>query len=341
MKIPVYSSTIRRKEMDAVLTCMVAEKIGPGEMNERLVQFICETFPVEGALALRSSSIALQYALEALDLPKGSGIVISALAPAWHFTATKKLGYEPMIVDVDPETALISVPAVEEAIVKGGRLVLAHESLGYIPDMQRLLACNIPVIEDISQSAGSTLSEKKAGMFGVFSILGLEERDILTAGGGAVLIAPNKREAIVLKKMGDEAPRTDILPDINSALGYVQLRESERNISLRKDISAVYLRSLLQGRHKTINQEGDGVSSCYSFPVILSSGYKEVKQYVARKEIEIDLAFRGSVAESLGEALEGCINAKSLLMRCVLFPLYPRLGASNTAKVAKVLATLP
>ena len=36
--IHTYSSTIRRKEMEAVLTCMVDEKIGPGEMNTRLVQ---------------------------------------------------------------------------------------------------------------------------------------------------------------------------------------------------------------------------------------------------------------------------------------------------------------
>ena len=31
--IQTYSTTIRRKEMDAVLTCMVDERIGPGELN--------------------------------------------------------------------------------------------------------------------------------------------------------------------------------------------------------------------------------------------------------------------------------------------------------------------
>ena len=36
--IQTYSATIRRKEMEAVLTCMFDEKIGPGEMNEKLVQ---------------------------------------------------------------------------------------------------------------------------------------------------------------------------------------------------------------------------------------------------------------------------------------------------------------
>ena len=35
------------------------------------------------------------------------------------------------------------------------------------------------------------------------------------------------------------------------------------------------------------------------------------------------------------------INAASLLLRTVLFPLYPRLGINNAAKIAKVLGTLP
>ena len=40
--IQTFSSTIRRKEMDAVLTCMVDEKIGPGELNGRLIQAVKE-----------------------------------------------------------------------------------------------------------------------------------------------------------------------------------------------------------------------------------------------------------------------------------------------------------
>ena len=50
--IHTYSSTIRRKEMEAVLTCMVDEKIGPGEMNTRLVQTAKELIGFDGAVAL-------------------------------------------------------------------------------------------------------------------------------------------------------------------------------------------------------------------------------------------------------------------------------------------------
>jgi len=61
MSIQTYSSTIRRKEMDAVLTCMVDEKTGPGELNARLVQQTKDYFKVAGAVALRSPALALKY----------------------------------------------------------------------------------------------------------------------------------------------------------------------------------------------------------------------------------------------------------------------------------------
>ena len=73
--IQTYSPTIRRKEMEAVLTCMVDEKIGPGELNVRLIQTIKELTGCDGAVALRSPALALQYALQASAVPAGSGIM--------------------------------------------------------------------------------------------------------------------------------------------------------------------------------------------------------------------------------------------------------------------------
>ncbi len=342
MKVQTFSSTIRRKEMDAVLTCMVEEKIGPGESNTRLVQQVKEYFKVDGAVALRSPALALKYALRALDLPKGSGIVLSALAPSWQIIAIEEFGYEPMVIDVSPENALVSAEAVHGAVQNGGRLLLLHEAMGLVPNIQAMLELGIPIIEDISQNAGATLGEKLTGTFGVFSILGLEEQDMLTAGGGAVLMAPSRRDWIVLKKHTDEAPSTDILPDINCALAFVQLKELDRNELVRKEMYEMYIRSLLQGKHKTLMQQGEyAVQAIYSFPVMLSSSFKDVKQYALRKDIEIAQAFSKTVIALREENYEHCIQAKSFLLRCALFPLYPRLGIGQASKIAKVLATLP
>lgn len=351
MKIPVTSSTIRRKEMDAVLSCMVSEKIGPGELNLRLQQQVKDSFGAVCCVALRSPAIALEYALKALDLPPDAGVMISALAPDWQYPVIKNAHYNPIILDVSQDTALITKDAVEKGIKEGGRVLLLHETCGMLPDFEILNSFGLPVIEDVSQSAGAFVTfheeekedeEKQAGTFGVFSIIGLEEQDILTAGGGAVLMTSGKREGIVLKKLIDEAPVTDILPDINCALGLVQIKERERNEQIRSEMKTMYTHALMQSKHKTFSAANENiVPAVFSFPVVLTEGLKDVVSYAARKEIEVVPAFQNTIIAKFEEEIPLCINAKSLLLRCVLFPLYPRLDKAQAERISKVLRTLP
>lgn len=328
--------------MDAVLTCMVEEKLGPGELNGRLIQQVKENFGFSGALALRSPAIALKYALRALGLEAGSAVIISALAPAWQYTAVTELGYTCIIADVSSETGLVIPETVEEAVKSGGRVLLLHEGLGQIPNFTPLLELGIPIIEDISQNAGAVVGDKCTGSFGIFTILGLEENDILTAGGGAVLAASQSRNWSPLRKAAEQAPSTELLPDINAALAYIQLKEAARNEQIRKEIYEVYIRSLMQGRHKTfVCQMEYAVPAVYSFPVVLAGSFKDVKQYAAKKDIAVAAAYENSAVSVFPDLCTRCPQANSLALRCALFPLYPRLGASKTQKIAKVLATLP
>lgn len=354
--IQTFSSTIRRKEMDAVLTCMVDEKTGPGELNTRLIQAVKEMTGCDGAVAFRSATIALSYALKALDLPAASTIMISALAPNWQYTAVERLGYTPLVLDVSEETGLVTAETVSEGIKAGGRLLLLHETMGIAPELEQIAALGIPVIEDISHSVGAvvapkadeesadgkTPAEKNIGSFGVYAIMGLEEFDTITAGGGAVLLAPRRREWTALKNYTDQAPRTDILPDINSALAFVQIKEFRRNEDIRKTIYASFQHALLSGKNRTfVREHGDG-STIWSFPVVLAGSFKDAKQYASRKDIEIRPAYEDSVIALKDEELSGtCKKAKALFLRTVLFPLYPRLGSEAVAKITKVLGTLP
>ena len=229
---------------------------------------------------------------------------------------------------------------------------MLHETEGILPDFDSILQCGIPVVEDISQSAGSSVElkdengvssdeRKKAGSFGVYTILGLEEKDVITAGGGAVLMAPGRREWIVLKKFIDEAPVTDLLPDINSALAYVQLKEFPKNEAVRKEMFGMYQHACLIGRHKLFAREMDEGSTMCSFPLILESPFKDVKAYTAKKDIEIQMAYADSVIALNDDLSSDCIHAKSLLLRTAHFPLYPRLTHAQVAKIVKILGSLP
>lgn len=349
--------------MDAVLTCMVDEKIGPGELNARLIQSVKEFAGCDGAIALRSPGIALKYALRALDFEAGETLMISALAPAWHLQAAEDAGCKTIALDVDEATGLVTPEIVAEGIKNGGRLLLLHESMGILPDLHSLTGLGIPIIEDISRSAGALMPlaheddapearTQKAGLFGAYAIMALEEKDVVTAGGGAVLIAPKRREWSVLKKFADAMPHTELLPDINCALAWVQLKEFSRNELKRKEIFALFQNAVMSGRHKTfirtkytdtLTDEAPDMGSTMScFPLVLNCPFKDAKAYAARKDIEIRPAYEDSVIALREEALSAvCIKAKSLFLRTALFPLYPRLSTAQVTKIVKVLGTLP
>ena len=349
--IQTYSTTIRRKEMDAVLTCMVDEKIGPGELNAKLITQIKEFIKCDGAVALRSPAIALKYALMSMGLEANSKVMVSALAPAWQYQSLVSMGFEPLVLDVDEINGLVNEQIISEGIKQGGKVLLLHETEGILPNLDKIVKLGVPIIEDVSQSAGSSFSmtgeddsaqqQKMAGTFGVYSILGLEERDVITAGGGAVLISPGRREWIVLKKYVEEAPLTDLLPDINAALAWVQVKEFARNEKTRKELFAMYQQACFIGRHKMYARENENGSTACSFPLVLSSSYKDVKQYAAKKDIEINLAYENSIIALKDELSETCIHAKSLYLRCVHIPLYPRLTHAESSKIIKVLSSLP
>ncbi len=367
--IQTFSSTIRRKEMDAVLTCMVDERIGPGELNARLIQTAKEFFSCAGAVALRTPAAALKYALKALSLEAGSGVMLSALAPLWQYAVVEELGFKPVVLDVQTESAQITSEIVSQGIQSGGRALVLRESLGILPDFEGILALGIPVIEDISQSAGGLVPEaaqgeeaakaapsseeegdavktevkgKKAGSFGIYAICSLEEQDVITAGGGALLMAAGRRDWPVLKSLAEGIPSIEMLPDINAALATVQIKEFARNEAKRKEIYALYNRSIMSGKNKGFVRDVELNSTIWSFPIALNSGFTDVKAYAQKKDIEVRLAFEDSIIAAKEDELgAACKNAKALALRSAVFPLYPRLNRSQIEKISKVLVTLP
>jgi dTDP-4-amino-4,6-dideoxygalactose transaminase len=121
----------------------------------------------------------------------------------------------------------------------------------------------------------------------------------------------------------------------------VQFKEAERNFEKRKEIAAVYTQAAMRIRHKRPFQTGECEYNNFSFPLILETGLKDVASYASKKEVAVESAFSETLAGRLPDATRSCTVANSLALRTVLFPLYPRLGKTQVAKIAKVLATLP
>ncbi|MDR1955560.1 MAG: DegT/DnrJ/EryC1/StrS family aminotransferase [Treponema sp.] len=343
MRIEVYAPTIRRKEMDAVLTALVEDKIGPGEQSRLLMQVAKEYLGFEYGVALRSPVFALFVALKLLQLEAGAGVVLSALSPRYYLRVLEDLQLRPVYCDVGSSIPCMDRETVEAACKDGDPLpkcILAHHTLGFVPDMAALVQVGPPVIEDCSPSYGTVQAEGKSPSAGVFTLLGLEERDMLTSGGGALLYAVNRRDAGVLRNGGELPPEYGI-PDMNAAMAVVQFREGAKNLEKRKAIAQVYTEAALRTRHKRFIPREETEYNNYAFPLILETGMKEVKAYAKRKAIAVESAFEGTLMGSGMVVPARCPQSYSLSLRTVLFPLYPRLGAADVEKVAKLMGSLP
>jgi dTDP-4-amino-4,6-dideoxygalactose transaminase len=126
---------------------------------------------------------------------------------------------------------------------------------------------------------------------------------------------------------------------MNAAMGVVQFKESAKNLEKRREIARVYTQSALRTRHKRFVQDDNSEYNNYAFPLILETGMKDVKAYAKRKDIVVESAFDNTLIALVPP--ETCQEAYSLSLRTALFPLYPRLTASEIEKVSKLILTLP
>ncbi len=371
MGIPISRPSIKRKDMDSVLSCMVSDTIGPDRISKQLVDAIGEYLKRKGGLALREYPRAVELALEGLGLGEGSRVVGSALLPGLYADAFEALGIEFIAADVSETAPVITPQTVREALAAaaasggadaseaaanhgaadasratadpaaGADALIVDTTLGFCPDLEGLAALGVPIIEDISQGLGAHTGDRLAGTFGRYTIIGLEPEHIVTAGGGAVVIGAGRRESAWLKSRGEELPPEVLLPDVNSALGLTQIKELERFLEKRRELAPRFIRSLSGGRHRMPAQPGDGENVFFSFPVALETGMNEVVAYARKHDVEAVPAFSGSLVAVRAGMEERVPNARGYLMRCARFPLYPLLKNSESERIARVLATLP
>ena len=54
MLSPVFRPMLRRRDMDSVLSCMVSDKVGPGDINREFSKLLTSLLKVKKAVSLSS-----------------------------------------------------------------------------------------------------------------------------------------------------------------------------------------------------------------------------------------------------------------------------------------------
>lgn len=149
------------------------------------------------AVCVTSGTIALQLALEALDIGYGDEVILPA--NTWQATAVAVLDVNaiPVLVDIEPDTYAMDLAQAAAALTPRTRAIIPVHLFDNVVDMDRLLAFarqhNLAVIEDCAHAHGTQWQGQGVGSLGDLGCFSLQASKSLNAGEGGLVLTNDDR----------------------------------------------------------------------------------------------------------------------------------------------------
>ncbi|WP_038055183.1 DegT/DnrJ/EryC1/StrS family aminotransferase [Thermodesulfobacterium hydrogeniphilum] len=231
------------------------------ELEETLANYLGTYF----AVGVSSGTEALYLILKALELPQNTYVLL----PSFTFIATSEVvirnGLIPYFLDIDEKTYNLSPKSLEEAYYKltdqGKKVsaVIAVSLFGLPADLEKIKCfCEekgLILIEDICQSFGAKIKDKKVGTFGVASATSFyPTKSLSTCGDAGMVFTSDKflaQKIRYLKEHGQTKPYfyeyhgvNGRIDEIHSAILLVKFKYFENEIKLRNKWAKKYQEGL-------------------------------------------------------------------------------------------------
>jgi dTDP-3-amino-3,4,6-trideoxy-alpha-D-glucose transaminase len=169
---------------------------------------------VDYALGVSSGTDALALALQALGVSPGDEVIV----PANSFIATAEAvtiaGATPRLVDVDPETHLLTAEIVERNLNRRVRCIIPVHLYGRTVDLDPIIDLardwGASVVEDACQAHGARYKNRRVGGIGdaaAFSFYPTKNLGAWGDGGAVVTNDPVLAERVRLLRSHGERPR--------------------------------------------------------------------------------------------------------------------------------------
>lgn len=339
-KIRYGGSTCDDKDYEAIMAS-VKESIKTGGWQAGLQAKKMEAeagafLGVKYGLLTTSGSCACLLALSALELPKGSEVIISACTFPTVFNSIIQCGLVPVVVDAEIGTYNFDIQEVMQAITPKTHAIIAIHALGNPVDMPELMklvkVCNKPrgknkiyVIEDNCDGWGSSIGRKKIGSFGDVSITSFHAAHIVSMGVGGGVFTNNTVIAQKARQYRDWGRKADAttqhqvksLPkdydprfiyekigynfqilDLQAAMGRVQLRKAARIKELRKKNFDYLVKHLSQFENLTMPKTIKGADVCwFSLPLTYTGDRGALVRHLEKAGIETRSLFSGDITK--------------------------------------------
>ena len=317
-KISLFRPVIRRRQMHAVLECLVTEDIGPGPLARKLTGELAAALGCRGGLALADQHAAVAAALhlvteQAAHHGDPRFVLLSSLAPLSHVQAARAARLTPLLVDVDPDSGLLDRDSLQRLLAQRPLALMVCHFMAQPEPLMALRELGVPIVEDVTsvlpslapsgdagrQDGGSGPADdgaalgsgaSGAGRVGDAVVIGLQAPGALDTGGGGVVLARGRRGQRALVAYRRRCGYAE-LPDMNAVLALAQWRDLAADRRRCIELAARFHDAVARSRHRSL---APGAASGPLFPVLITDGMRAVQRYATRHRIETRLACEGA-----------------------------------------------
>ncbi|MCJ7582444.1 MAG: DegT/DnrJ/EryC1/StrS family aminotransferase [Candidatus Aminicenantes bacterium] len=268
--LPFSKPSITKKEIQEVVKTLESGWLTTGKkaklFEERLAEYIGTKF----AVSLSSGTAALFLSLIVNNIQPGDEVITTPLTFISTANVVHHLGARPIFCDIDENTYNIDPNRIEEKISKRTKAVIPVHYSGQPCDMKHIMKIarkhRLSVIEDAAHAMGAEYYGRKVGSLGNLTCFSLFPTKNMTTGeGGFITLNDDKKAQRLIQlrlhgmtkdgwkrytKEGSwyyevrEAGYKYNLPDINAAIGLVQLKRLNTLNQKRKRLVDAYKKKL-------------------------------------------------------------------------------------------------
>jgi dTDP-4-amino-4,6-dideoxygalactose transaminase len=296
-----------RAEVDAAIAAVINERAFIG--GPHAARFETEFGAYQQArfcIGCGNGTDAIEIALEALDLPKGSEVIVPANTFIASSEAVTRAGLKVVFCDCNPQDYTISIPSLEQKITANTSAVIPVHLYGQPCDMDAIMRLakqhGLKVIEDCAQSHGAEFRGQRVGTLGEFGTFSFYPGKNLGAYGDAGAIVTNDENlASMARKIANHGRigkydhefegRNSRLDGIQAAVLSVKLRRLEEWISRRIAIADAYRERLAGIDDLVVPAKREGSRHVFHLFVVRTTRRDALRDFLSSRGIETGIHY--------------------------------------------------
>lgn len=188
-------------EIEAVTRVLRSGKVNywTGEECRLFEREYAEATGCNHAVALMNGTAALEVALHALEIPRGSEVITTPRTFIASASAAVMHGCKPVLADVDRDSGNITAETIAKVITPRTKAIIAVHLAGWPCDMDPIMELaekhGIKVIEDCAQANGASYKGRPVGSLGHAAAFSFCQDKIITTGGEGGMFTTNDEAA--------------------------------------------------------------------------------------------------------------------------------------------------